>query len=165
MLRRTPWYLCLCPLVLDTELLGYIADMLSRMIILICPFISRVRVRVSEQECVRESNHEGERWRLLVLSHFSSVQLFATPMDCSLPGSSVHGILWAAILEWVAMSSSRGFSQPRNWNQVSCIAGGFFTTEPPVKPKMKAIMGILKLYFRGQQTMSPGGNSDHCLLL
>ena len=36
------------------------------------------------------------------------------PMDCSLPGSSVHGILQAIILEWVAMPSSRGSSQPRD---------------------------------------------------
>ena len=45
--------------------------------------------------------------------------------DCSLPGSSVHGILQAKILEWVAMPS-RGSSQPRDQTQVFCIAGGFF---------------------------------------
>ena len=49
------------------------------------------------------------------------------PMDCSLSGSSVHGILQARILEWVAMPSSRGSSQPRDGSQVSLIAGGFFT--------------------------------------
>ena len=49
------------------------------------------------------------------------------PKDCSLPGSSVHGILQARILEWVAISSSRSSSQPRNPTQVSCIAGRFFT--------------------------------------
>ena len=48
------------------------------------------------------------------------------PMDCRPPGSSVHGILHAGILEWVAMPSSRGFSQPRDQIQVSDIAGGFF---------------------------------------
>ena len=42
-------------------------------------------------------------------------------MDCSLPGSSVHGILQARILEWVAISSSRGSSQPRDSTCVSCI--------------------------------------------
>jgi len=49
-------------------------------------------------------------------------------LDCSPPGSSVHGILQARILEWVPMPSSRGSSQPRDWTQVSRIAGGFFTT-------------------------------------
>ena len=48
-------------------------------------------------------------------------------MDCSLPGSFVHGILQSRILEWVAMSSSRGSSWPRDQTWVSCIAGRFFT--------------------------------------
>ena len=50
-------------------------------------------------------------------------------MDYSPLGSSVHGILWARILEWVAISFSRGSSWPRDWTQVSCIAGRFFTSE------------------------------------
>ena len=44
-----------------------------------------------------------------VLSHLSSVRLFCDPMDCSSPGSSIHGILQARIPEWVATFSSRGF--------------------------------------------------------
>ena len=51
----------------------------------------------------------------------------ATPWSCSPPGSSVHGISEARILEWVATSSSRGSSWPRYQTRVSCIAGGFFT--------------------------------------
>ena len=43
------------------------------------------------------------------------------PMDCGLRGSSVHGILQATILEWVAISSSRGSSQPRDWTRISCV--------------------------------------------
>ena len=42
------------------------------------------------------------------------------PMGCSLSGSSVHGIFQARILEWVAISSSRGSSWPRDWNLISC---------------------------------------------
>ena len=49
------------------------------------------------------------------------------PMGCSLPGSSVHRILQARILEWVAISFSRGSSQSKNRTPVSCIAGRFFT--------------------------------------
>ena len=52
---------------------------------------------------------------------------FCNPMDCSPSGSSVHGILQARILEWVAMPFSRGSSGTRDQTQVSCIAGGFFT--------------------------------------
>ena len=48
-------------------------------------------------------------------------------VDCSPPGSSVHGILQARILEWVDIPFSRGSSQSRNQTGVSCIAGGFFT--------------------------------------
>ena len=44
------------------------------------------------------------------------------PIDCSLPGSSVHGVLQARILEWVAMPSSRGASWSRDQTQVSCVA-------------------------------------------
>ena len=48
------------------------------------------------------------------------------PMDCSLPGSSVHGILQARTLEWVAISFSRGSSWPRDQTQVSRIGGRCF---------------------------------------
>ena len=68
--------------------------------------------------------------RTLMLDESESVSrchvwLFVTP-DCSPPGSSVHGILQARTLEWVAMPSSREFSQIRDWTQVSCIELGFF---------------------------------------
>ena len=56
-----------------------------------------------------------------------SCPTFYDPMNCSLPGFRVHGILQAEILEWVAIPSSRESSRPRDWTQVSCIAGGFFT--------------------------------------
>ena len=49
------------------------------------------------------------------------------PMNCSPPGSSVHGILQARIVEWVAMPSSRGSFQPKDRTQVSHIVGRFFT--------------------------------------
>ena len=49
------------------------------------------------------------------------------PMDCSPPVSSVHGILQARILEWVAISFSTGSSQPKDWTWVSCTVGRFFT--------------------------------------
>ena len=49
------------------------------------------------------------------------------PMDCSLPGSTVHGIFQARVLEWVAISFSRRSSLLRDWTQVSCIVGRHFT--------------------------------------
>ena len=50
------------------------------------------------------------------------VWLFGDPMDYSPPGSSVHGISQARILEWVAISYSRGSAQPRDWTWVSCVS-------------------------------------------
>ena len=64
--------------------------------------------------------------------HDQSIQSCLTlcdPGDCSMPGSSVHGILWARIRKWVAMPSSRGSSWPKDWTRVSYvsrIAGRFF---------------------------------------
>ena len=49
------------------------------------------------------------------------------PMDYSLPGSSVHGTLQTRILEWVSIPFYRGSSWPRDWTQLSCIAGRLFT--------------------------------------
>ena len=66
-----------------------------------------------------------------------SSRTLCDPMDCSLPGSSLYGTLQARILDWVAVSSSRGSSWLGNWTRVSCsscITGEFFTAEPPGKP-------------------------------
>ena len=70
-----------------------------------------------------------------ILNHFCSYLLVAqscptlcNPMDCTLPGSSVHGILQARILEWVAIFFSKESSEPRDRTQVSCSAGRFFPT-------------------------------------
>ena len=57
-----------------------------------------------------------------------SCPTLCNPVDCSLPGSSVHGIFQAIVLEWVAISFSR------NWTQVSFSGRQFFTTEPAGKP-------------------------------
>ena len=65
----------------------------------------------------------GKRSEVKSLSH---VRLFATPWTVAHSGSSVHGILQARILEWVAISFSRGSSQLRDQTWVSCIAGRRF---------------------------------------
>ena len=58
---------------------------------------------------------------------------FCDPMNCSPPGSSVHVIFMARILEWVAISSSRDLPDPDIELASSALAGGFFTTELPAK--------------------------------
>ena len=56
------------------------------------------------------------------------------PMDCSLPGCSVHGILQARILEWVAISSPGDLPDPETESMSPALAGRFFTSAPPGKP-------------------------------
>ena len=94
------------------------------------------------------------------------------PRDCSLPGSSIPGISQAGILEWVAIFFSRVFSWPRDWTHVSCLAGGFFTTESPGKLSFFFIMLIktfpqLKFLFMSLCTpenhMRSGSLSVHLL--
>ena len=55
------------------------------------------------------------------------------PMDCSLSGSSVHGIFQARVLEWIAISFSRGSSQPRNLTQSPALQADALPSEPPGK--------------------------------
>ena len=66
---------------------------------------------------------EALKWRSEVTQ---SCPTLCNPMDYSLPGSSIHGIFQASILEWVAISSSRRSSWPRDWTQVSRIVGRCF---------------------------------------
>ena len=69
--------------------------------------------------CPLWSRQERFALSLVVYSLSSRVRLFCNPMDCSPPGSSVHGIVRARILEWGAMPSSRGSSRPRDQTHVS----------------------------------------------
>ena len=64
---------------------------------------------------------------LLTLCRGNVSKHLCDSMDNSPLGFSVHGILWARILEWVAILFSRGSSPPGDWTQVSCTAGRFFT--------------------------------------
>ena len=67
------------------------------------------------------------------LSHLSCLTL-CDPMDHSLPGSSVHGILQARILEWVVISFSRVSFQPKDWTHVSCLLHSQGGSLLPVSP-------------------------------
>ena len=81
-------------------------------------------------------------------------------VDCSLPGSSVHGILQARILEWVTISSSRGSSPPRDRTLVSCIAGRYFTiwaTREALKIKELALIDKTEIDLHRKQTWLPKG--------
>ena len=70
---------------------------------------------------------------LLACSVPPSCLTLCNPMHCGPPGFFIRGISQARILEWIAVSFSRGSSPPRDQTYISCVAGGFFTTEPPGK--------------------------------
>ena len=69
------------------------------------------------------------------------------PMDCSLPGSSVHGILQARILEWVAMSFSRDLSDPGIKPRSHALQADSLLSEPPGKPLLTEDESKFLLYF------------------
>ena len=71
---------------------------------------------------------------LLCVKSPQSCLTLCDTMDYNLPGSFVHAILQARILLWIAMVFSRGSSWPRDWTQVFCIAGRFFTIWAPRGP-------------------------------
>ena len=64
----------------------------------------------------------GNMHACVLAKSLSCARLFVTPWNCSPPGSSVHGILQARMLEWVTISSFRGTSPPRDGSWVSCIS-------------------------------------------
>ena len=99
-----------------------------------------------------------KKWNSTYTSYLTEIQFkmdlkykptLCDPVDCSLPGSSIYGILQARVLEWVAISCYRGFSQLRDRTLVSCIAGRHFTLwatreallNIKVKPKATNLLG------------------------
>ena len=107
--------------------------------IFLCPkqtsFVSLLPLQGLDQACLDEAEILNSLLRVVCVLVLSHVWLCATPWTCSLPGSSVHGLLWARILEWVAMPSIQGtlLTQGSNpwlllWQESS------LPLEPPGKP-------------------------------
>ena len=96
-----------------------------------------------------------------VLNH---IQL-CDPMDCSPPGSSVHGILQARILEWIASSYSRGSSWPGiepMFLASLALAGRFFTTAPPAMPSITVLLSNFRIYLLPlRETSYPSAATPH----
>ena len=100
------------------------------------------------RENIWTSMYQYGKWKVWVAQ---SCLTPCDPRDCSSPGSLVHGIFQARILEWVAIFFSRVFSQPRDRTQVSCIAGRFLTVwatrEAPVREDHYNFMSLkLNIY-------------------
>ena len=82
---------------------------------------------------------------LCLCSSLHSCLTLCDPVGCNPLGSSVHEIFPTRMLEWVAMPSSRGSSPPRDWTHISCmscIAGGFFTSESLGKPPEYGLLNL-----------------------
>ena len=85
-----------------------------------------------------------------------SCQTVWDPTDCGPPDSSVHGILRASILEWVAVSFSRESSRPRDWTHVSCITGGHFTAGHQRSPKQHAFFFFFNMDTQRKHLLKQG---------
>ena len=108
------------------------------------PVFLPIFLRVSGEEILNINNNKNNV--LCLLGPYCVVALscltLCDPMDpMDPPGSSVHGILQARILESVAISFSKGSSRTRDRNFVCCIAGGFFTTDSPGMP-VRSLLGL-----------------------
>ena len=103
--------------------------------------------RPQEATVHQASQGTSDLWSMFMpAKSLQSCPTLCDPMDCSPPGSSVHGILQAGLLEWVAMPSSRGSSWPRDQTRISCgscTAGVFFTAEPLGKLNLWSIHGYI----------------------
>ena len=121
-------------LVLDPKIMHLVPPLVYYLLVLWCIFFSSIYFYWSSVAllcyysfCCRAKwisyMYTYEKVQVLVAW---SCPTLCDPMDHSPPGSSVHGILQARILEWLAILFPKGSSWPRYWNWVSCIAGGFF---------------------------------------
>ena len=88
----------------------------------------------------------------LAVQLLSFVWLFCGPMDFSLPGSFVHGVSSARVLEWVATSSPGDLPNPGIEPAFPALAGGFFIAEPPGKP---LVLSIVTQIFLSQDSLLP----------
>ena len=107
-------------------------------------------------------NSEISSYTLCCVSQ--SCLALCSPLDCSPPSSSVHGIFQARVLQWVAIPFSRGSSRPRDQTCISsdsCTAGGFFTAEPPgeVPDYLLGNISSLYLFMGAMKNLSRGWKS------
>ena len=132
-LRRSVWSHCSLAGLAN---LAVVASLSPRIVIcktgiVLGPASNGLNVKCLVQCVAVQAIHECMRATLL-----KSYLTLCDSMDCSLPGSSVHGVLQARILQWVAVPSSRGSSRSRDWTQVSY--GSCIGRWPPGKPSRAA---------------------------
>ena len=115
----------------------------------------------------KSNNNKVETTQVKVsISHWVCLTL-CDPTDCSLPGSSVHGTLQARILEWVAISFSRGSSRPRDRTWFPILQADSLQSKPPGRPQVSINLyeWIYKMYFHTMEYYSAikkEWSSDEC---
>ena len=130
--------------------------------------LPRRRLSHTEVSSKEDLPREPLSYILCCAQLLSCVQLFVSPLDCSPPGSSVHGILQARILEWVAMLSSRGSSQPRIKPRSPTLQADSLLSGPPGKPCPCVIPGLNSMWFYLEENRQGGStrkalvNSSKC---
>ena len=104
-------------------------------------------------------------FKLVCALGFSVVSDLCDPMDCSLPGSSIHGIFQARVLKRVAISFSRASSPPRDRTCVSCIGrwilhhwGTWETDKAFIYPHRFEILGLIHIHWQKKTTISASAN-------
>ena len=125
--NRNNWHVAHCQMI--ANILGHLPYLSTPDLL---QLVNLLGVPVGHTEGIHQLSAEGrETFRYFLFTLWSEVAqscvTLCSPMDCSLPGSSIHGIFQARVLEWVAISFSRGSFQPRDGTWVSYIAGRCFT--------------------------------------
>ena len=138
------------------------------------PYVYRLTIR-KKQGVVEQASESAKLWHWSCVTSNKLIQVLWTlilvkmrmkwsevaqlcltlcdPVDCSLPGSSVHGVFQARVLEWVAIAFSRGSSGRRDWTRVSCIAGRHFIV---TIANIKFLLSVLGQVFSKPKSKSNG---------
>ena len=137
---RTPWSICfLCGLSSTVAVADFIRKLTS--------FCHTLSPDLEKIQLIGTLSTDWVTCVLLLIVMYlytdvlvsQSYLILCNPMDCSLPGSSFHGILQASILEWVAIPFTRGSFQPRDWTQAFCIIGGLYHLSHQGRPSFVII--------------------------
>ena len=128
-----PWIVAcqlFCPSILQARILEWVAIPFSRGSSQFrdwnqfsCIAVRLFTIQATRKDLIKEKDILSVSLFLNLHAHLAiqSCPTLCDPVDCNLPDSSVHGIIQARILEWVALSSSRGSSWTRDWTYISCV--------------------------------------------
>ena len=118
---------------------------LSRLVIAFLPRSKHLLISFSTHTIILKTGLHLGQFNLPLLLGIQSCPTLCDLMDWSPPGSYVHGILQERVLQWVAMSFSRGSSQPRDGTHASpASVGRFFTTKPLGGPSRRGAISIIE---------------------